>query len=194
MTCIGYIRRVPIHTLHTYLDTYYIHIIYILYIYIYIYIYMYSIYIHTHTYNIYIYIYIYIYMNYIYITYLQYIWKHQYLKPPTVSTTSHCHLWVSPTTERFNTKPTTPRRVGLKPTTQVHSELAHLLGLNPQQQSTLGVRILRFDPWSCKHHSGFIHHLSIIYPSYPPLGFAEGSEGNRFPVDSPVLVDLPMGK
>jgi hypothetical protein len=39
-----------------------------------------------------------------------------------------------------------------------------------------------------------IHHLSIIYPSYPPLGFAEGSEGNSFPVDSPVLVDLPMGK
>ena len=126
-----------------------------------LYIYMYSIY--THTYNIYIYIiYTYIYVLY---TYLQYIWKHQYLKPPTVSTTSHCHLWVSPTTERSNTKPTTPRRVGLKPTTQVHSELAHLLGLNPQQPATLGVRILRFDPWSCKHHSyypSFIHHLSIL--------------------------------
>ena len=51
MTCIGDIRRVPIHTLHTYLDTYYN-------------IYMYSIY--THTYNIYIY-YLYIYICIIYI-------------------------------------------------------------------------------------------------------------------------------
>jgi hypothetical protein len=39
-----------------------------------------------------------------------------------------------------------------------------------------------------------INHLSIIYTYNPPLGFAEGSEGNSFPVDSPVLVDLPMGK